>query len=116
MEHHQVTQRVQCPGMAEQRGCFALSLCFAGWWPLQKESLPSLGDKWQRGAWGGQEGAPGLWNCSGPSGHTEAAGSQAGNVTVGDTVTAEEPQAWKEGWKTHHRGVLLIPGRSALLT
>lgn len=37
MKHLQGAQRVQCPGMAEQKGCSAWSLCLAGWWPLQKE-------------------------------------------------------------------------------
>lgn len=62
---------------------------------LSKRSLPSLVDRWKR-AWGGQEGAPGLWNCSGQSGHIEAAGPQAGNGTMGDTLTFEEPLPWKE--------------------
>lgn len=33
----QGAQRVQCPGMAELKGCFAQSLCLAGSWTHQKE-------------------------------------------------------------------------------
>lgn len=91
----QGAQRVQCPGMAEQKGSCARSLCLAGLWPPQKEFAQFAGQVAKKSL-GRAGGAPGLWNCSGPSGNIEPAGSQAGNATVGDTPTVEEPQAWRE--------------------
>lgn len=92
----QGAQRVQCSGMAEQKGCFVRSLCLAGSWPLQK----------QFAQFGGQV-AKSLGRAGGCSRAVElfwsiwAAGSQAGNGTVGDTLTFEEPLTWKEAVMLH---------------
>lgn len=101
----QGAQRVQCPGMAEQKGSCARSLCLAGSWPPQKELAQFAGQVANKSL-GRAGGAPGLWNCSGPSGNIEPAGSQAGNATVGDTPTVEEPQAWREAVKLGITGAI----------